>query len=577
METTLNSRLLPQHRADLARSPGLWQLELLSCGGLAKRASELGLSGFNEDSIRSLWDAGLLRADLVVSDSPVTPPSLPAIDSDVGEYTYVDDRRASKWPNGMSGAIKTPSELDKAPRPMFHPFRLFVLYHIDRVFTFRTTPAQYLYRSSGYESLVKWHVESLDRFTANDIAAERFSYWNEVAEAAIVLEPGAFEEVYGYTRLPGLADATAYQTRLEERRELAKSLVAEIGRGALDEIRRNLCYEADTFDGNNDLHVILRFMRGQERLKLKGRLGAAMLLLGMSETIRRASERQFGPLSEEDELRPGQWMQGARKMIYGTDRVADASSLDRRDFLVLKGLDYATKVRCYVEGDTEMGALEHALGRFQAIELVNLQGRVVERGKREIAFVESLERDLQNRVFSIILLDSDRTDNVRAVRKAAGEDRFFGRFFLSAPDIEYGNFTKHELIEVADRLAQEEGLEVERTAIVEAVASASDGSSFIQGLKDCGLDRVLGKGARWGESLMRYAIECPNVGQGHALSGKTRKILEAAELAIRGIGVAFRFSFDRFRVDADTGELVEREVAKDHLELPPTSSPLSGR
>jgi hypothetical protein len=97
----------------------------------------------------------------------------------------------------------------------------------------------------------------------------------------------------------------------------------------------------------------------------------------MAETIRRATEAALGrELCEEDELGFGQWMDGARKAIYGTTRILDASKEVRRDFMTSMGLDHGPKVRCYVEGDTELAALVSAVGYGAGAEFVNLRGQI---------------------------------------------------------------------------------------------------------------------------------------------------------------------------------------------------------
>lgn len=545
-------------RLELARSSELWQMQLQSCNGLAAHASEYGLDGFNADSVRALWLLGLIRAELVTSATAIDNPPLTLVGDDADGFKYFDGRVPAPRAEGLGNSLVTSPELDRSTEVLFHPFRVLVLFHIDRIFRLSSSAAQYLYFPDGLRRIADQHVQSLDSWTRTDSPANRFDYWNRVAELAIVLEPGVFRQVFGFTRIPGREEEVKFVARLDEHQVKSRGLITELGQIELDKMREELCYEAHKMDGNDDLHVILRFMHGRERLRLKGRLGASMAFLGMSEIMRRAAEPILGPLREEDELRPGQWMPGARQMLYGTERVADATDLQRRQYMAFKGLDHATKVRCYVEGETEFAALEHALAGLSGVELINLRGQVIERGGRGVAFVQSLERDLANHVFSVILLDSDRLDYIRAVRKAAEEDRFFGRFFLSSPDVEFGNFSRDELIEVLIRLiGTVEKTPVLRDQLEVAVATAESGKAFLSAVGRLGISHP-GKGNHWGRELMRFAIEHNMIPPGHPHAGERRPILLAADLAIQGTRANFRFSFESYRIDPTTGELVPR-------------------
>jgi hypothetical protein len=61
---------------------------------------------------------------------------------------------------------------------------------------------------------------------------------------------------------------------------------------------------------------------------------------------------------------------------------------------------------------------------------LNLRGQVVEKGGKGLNFAASLKNDMTSHVFSVVLLDEDRHDYVRALRKAARDGNFL-RFFMS--------------------------------------------------------------------------------------------------------------------------------------------------
>ena len=63
--------------------------------------------------------------------------------------------------------------------------------------------------------------------------------------------------------------------------------------------------------------------------------------------------------------------------------------------------------------------------------------------------------DIHRSVYSWVSLDGDVQDNVRLVKKAAKDDKMFGRFFISVPDFEIHNFSIEELAEVFWTMALE--------------------------------------------------------------------------------------------------------------------------
>jgi len=308
-------------------------------------------------------------------------------------------------------------------------------------------------------------------------------------------------------------------------------------------------------------------MRQSERERIKGSLGAAMKFLDMAESIRRASERLLKTeLAEEDEIGPGQWMHGARKMLYGHERVFDAPRKDLRDFLGILGLDFGVKVRCYVEGETEFGAFRYAIGADGLCSVVNLKGNVVQRSGKGMAFTDSLAEDVRDRVISVIVVDRDREDVVRAVKKAASEKRIHGRFYLSSPDFELANFNIEELLRIAIATALAcnfDDEEVSNRLVKELpiVSKAKSAKEFMRLLPSELKDGVT-KGETWGEALMKYAIAHPKFPAGDSRAGKEREIFDAARVLVRAQDVGYLRSVDMEELDPETGKMVKRLVGK---------------
>lgn len=362
-------------RSQLAENPELWHFKLLSPQQLEAFARDRGVS-LGHDAVELLWRAGLLRCDLLISRAELAGSPLELVCEENGHFQYCDSRRLPHQPEGFGGVLSTPEIADIPGELFFHPFRIFVLYHISRVFRFQPSSTQYLRYPKGLCNLAKRHVEMLDSGSSKAPFAQRLEHWNTIAEFSIVLEPMWYRRVFHEVDMPFADTQTALIRAQEALRVTTTEVLTQINIQEIDAVRGELCRAAEILDSNKLVHVLLRLMAKHERLKLRDRLGGCMLFLCMAEVVRRAAEDALNiELAEEDEMGFGQWMDGARSLFYGTERILDAPSETQRDFLTSMGLDRGTKARCYVEGPTELGALRSAVGAGAGIESSTFAGR----------------------------------------------------------------------------------------------------------------------------------------------------------------------------------------------------------
>ncbi len=161
-------------------------------------------------------------------------------------------------------------------------------------------------------------------------------------------------------------------------------------------------------------------------------------------------------------------------------------------------------------------------------------------------------------VFSVVMLDGDSADNVRALRKAAQDGDFFGRFFIASPDFELANFTVDELVNSVLTLAFLNGGDtITAEEILPLVRGVKSVKEFFAALETINLTGVA-KGADWGAKLMEHAIGYPELPQGHEHAGKFRPVIEAARIMISAQDAGYVRSLERFVVDPGTGELREK-------------------
>jgi hypothetical protein len=541
-------------RAALAANRSLWNFGLIDADSLHRLSADKGINIFDGETVRKLWAIGLLRADCVESTGQDLE-GLVAVDHESGATTYCDRRLPKQLPEGYGGALSREAAVDATP--MFHPYRLYVLHHVERVFRLRASSTQYLSWPSGIGQIAEREAAHLDEWTRSNEFREQFDHWNRVAELAIALEPLASGPESGLVLQHAQTDS--HRAELAVYRHQAERLVVQLGLLGIRDVREELGRTAEWIDENRNLHVLLRLMSVHERRKLRGALGCSMQLLSMAEVIRRTAERVFGQqLPEEDQIGLGTWFKGARQLVYGTERVFDAPRRVLRDYLTSMGLDFGTKVRCYVEGATELAALSSAFGDASGIEFVNLRASVVERGGRGLSFADSIKSDATAHVFSVVMIDGDRTDDVRVLRKAAEEPTFLGRYFVSEPDVELANFTASELLEIVieQTRCNDPGFEV-TAEVRDAVLYVRSAGEFFE-LVSTKLGVHLRKGESWGRALMRLAIAAPTLPPTHRDAGKQRPLIEAADMLTRALRSGYVRSAASSTVDAQTGRLKTR-------------------
>ncbi|NMC62212.1 MAG: hypothetical protein GYA55_03505, partial [SAR324 cluster bacterium] len=237
-------------------------------------------------------------------------------------------------------------------------------------------------------------------------------------------------------------------------------------------------------------------------------------------------------------------------------RIFDNGLLAKRQFIRELGLDAEVRIRIYVEGPTEYAAFSYLLQPWQQIEVFDLAGQFIQGKRKGFAFRENLILDDRSGVFSVIVLDGDREDNIRIIKKAAEEDLFCGQFYISQPDFELCNFSKEELIEIAWNLIDEvQKSEKHYLYLSNAVKTANNADDLIKAIrKEVPPLSQFAKGSEWGENLAKFAARKPDL----AGSETPRPLIDACHTVIRAIDIDYLYNRRNLRVDPNTGKLVHR-------------------
>ena len=539
----------------------IFQYKFLSPSELNSYSKDRGLIGFGHDGVFDLWRLGLVRADGVISTSPITRAGLTLTEKTEGQYLYSDSRKLKNKKKGWGDAFKSIWKPKQEIKLLFHPFRFYILYHLERVFSQNILSGQYLWNKNGYITLSELRIKNLDSHTSSSGFIKSVTNWNEVCELAISLEPWTYPEIFSQIKWNGFGSFESHQEKVSEMKKEVRTSLLRKGIEKLEDERKWLCKDANTIDQNGRIHLLLRLAKGDTRHGLKGAIGGAMILLTMAEMYRRASEDVFDvKLPEEDELRPGQWVPGTRKMLYGTERILDAERQVINEYLFQLGLNYNIRINCYVEGDTELGALKQIAGIETGVAFINIKGQFLIRNKG-VSFRDALRNDMASKIYSVIVLDGDNVDNVRAVKKAAKDGEMKGLFYISKPDFEMHNFTVKELAEVALEIAKDNGIQkIDFLRLIEATANSSSGNEFIKKAHEFSqeLERYLGKGEMWGERLYKYASKKPYFRPKGSSEEKEREIMRIAMVLRNATMGSYEYSTLGKRCDPESGKMVDK-------------------
>jgi hypothetical protein len=168
-------------RQSLAAHPETWQHRLQTPSELAGHCSKFGIGGVNEGVVMGLWRFGLLRADVVTSESELRMDGLVQVHSTNGVFTYCDLRRVPSPENGLSSALDTSGEPDGLA-VHFHPFRAYVVHQVANALELRMSPFQFVTGAEGVLRIANRHIDDLNHWSASPASRERIAVWNSLAE-----------------------------------------------------------------------------------------------------------------------------------------------------------------------------------------------------------------------------------------------------------------------------------------------------------------------------------------------------------------------------------------------------------
>src|SRR5262249_30242332 len=152
------------------------------------------------------------------------------------------------------------------------------LYHRERVMELNIVPVQALMDPKHYHALLDFSLESFRGWTTTEGATQAVAYWNSVATVAILAEPCTYAHATSTFKWPAFTKREEHQKRTEEHWADVENLYQRIGLERLEQIRLELCIDAETLDPNREIQTLIAMARNERRFRYEGRLGGALHL-----------------------------------------------------------------------------------------------------------------------------------------------------------------------------------------------------------------------------------------------------------------------------------------------------------
>jgi hypothetical protein len=180
------------------------------------------------------------------------------------------------------------------------------------------------------------------------------------------------------------------------------------------------------------------------------------------------------------------------------------------------------------------------------IELVNLAGSInAGRGNAALKLEAMLKKDKSVRRFSMISIDGDVQENIKAIQIQIRRDNVVGSVAVHRPDFELANFTVQELVELAAHRDRERGYEVD-DLLNGDWTGINDGGEFEKKYRWTSTRKTAAlKGEDWGRALARYMDQHPKGPD----TGAVRPLLHEIRAAIHRWNSNYDAHREHFAID----------------------------
>lgn len=531
----------------------LWQRDLCDSPRYFSQLSSYHLDTLRKEKLFSLSKFNILMADKVTIKDDCNYDFL----KEIGNKCFVFNDLNEKEKVDLTCIFDVDTSEANQVGLYFHPYRTFEVYRLLSLLKNRVCSYQ-VFSIKWLKNFNRRQEETLESFLKNGNIWSDILVHSRIVDLCIVTEVCFHEFIFNRVLS---RDGNSCENTISMKNKIKtnlKKIYEEIGVENISLIREYLVFCAEVEDENSTVHALLRMMKPDERLRLKGKLGFSMLLLEMAEFLRRATEYYFDiQLPEENKVR-GQWyFDDFMKQQFGSTRILDEPAT-KAEFIRHLGLDYTLRARIYVEGITEYSFLKQVFSGIQSVQLINLKGSFVERNGKGLSFRENLVEDQKACLFSFVFLDNDVNNNKRVLDKAIVDGSFFGMFFNSDPDFEIGNFSADELYAAYCnyyKVSPNNSFSLRKNEV-------TNGKSFEKVIKELHPDIRFSKSEEWGNALYQFICQSEN---------KERTLIKFIAEIFRSLHYGYEGSKQTCVVDKKKGFLVSRDKHKISLRGKPNS------
>lgn len=502
---------------------------LLSESNLATWCRDRDIHASPVGELEALWRLGWLRADQV----------------DIMHRHY--KRRFRRRPERLQDQrelteLAAPAGRWRKQVLYFHPFRSYTISKLTRTKEWRQVISKGLYqrRPKGKgRSLRRFKRPS--RLLKDGPFCESIDKWNGVVDLAILLEPIYWPDITSHYR--GRRIDSEGTEEWEAFRAKVLTVFASISKERIESTHGELRREAALIDRNGEIYLLIRAMDWDRRKEIRDSIGRAMWIRHMAELIRLAYEEVYSEKLPHEDVAFGIWFQGMRESLYGSEYPLENIPEMVRRMTPRLGIASSVRVRFYVEGDTEEGALEAGLTGFlgYGVEVVNLRAQ-----GWGTWLQQELENDVQANRLSMFMLDRDRKEPLKSLRFYAESGLIVGMVFQNEPDLELGCFSISQLVEATKYYEAAMGADFPTELKVSDFEGASTGGQFSARYQKLRL-APSPKSKLWGEALMQAAFDSPGEEEAEG-----KRLVQAVMCAIRGTTADYEYIAKHYPINPIT-------------------------
>ena len=174
-----------------------------------------------------------------------------------GYFLYSDDYNLPRRSKGWLGAAFNLKPVPKDLKLLFHPFRYYMLYEINRIQNLSHYSMPMLYYSELFKEARRWDVSHFRRWSKKTDFRENINKWTFYTNLAIAAELPVYSSVFGRVSYHS-NNWSELQQEIDNFWKQLKPKLSKVNLQQAKDIHQHFCLDAELLDGNKQLHTLLR-------------------------------------------------------------------------------------------------------------------------------------------------------------------------------------------------------------------------------------------------------------------------------------------------------------------------------